>query len=98
MEMKTIEILDPTAQPKNKAATAAPHVRKLDNKVKIGFLWNSKPNGDILLSSIKDRLSQKYQLTETSWHQKSSVATPADASDIDKLADNSDLVIIAIAD
>ncbi len=98
MEIKTIIVLDPTAQPKSKETTVAPRIRKLEDKIKIGFLWNSKPNGDILLLSIKDRLSQKLRLAGTNWHQKDSLGSPADSATINELAANSDLVITAIAD
>lgn len=98
MEIRTTEILDPTAQPKVQKTTIAPSTCKLADKIKVGFLWNNKPNGDILLLNIKELLSQRYQLGVTSWQQKSSVAAPADISKIQKLATDSDLVIVAIAD
>ena len=98
MQSKTIIVLDPTSPPKNKETRAAPRLHKLESGAKIGFLWNAKPNGDILLSTIKEKLSQRYHLAATGWYQKDGPATGALAPVLSELAANSSLVITAIAD
>ncbi len=98
MDTKTVIVLDPTAKSSVKKVSTAPLDRKLDKNLSIGFLWNGKPNGDILLKNIEDRISKKYQLAGTCWYKKASVAVAADAAMIDELAANSNLVITAIAD
>ncbi len=74
-----------------------PRVHDLNGKV-LGFLWNTKPNGDILLMSIKEHLSQRFHLAGTKWYQKEAVAVPAPENIISGLVDNSDLVINAVCD
>ena len=96
MKVKTIEVLDPTVPPKIKKAIKAIPIPKLDNKIRIRFLWNSKPNGDILLSSIMGFLSHKFPLASMSWQQKVQASAPANSATIKDLATNSDLVITAI--
>ena len=64
----------------------------------IGFLWNSKSNGDILLLRIQERLSQKYRFTQMNWHQKPSAGASASRAIIEELMTTSDLVITAIGD
>jgi len=98
MQARTIVILDPTEQPKAQEGAQAPQVKKPTGKFTVGFLWNNKPNGDVLLQNIKELLSEKIQLEKTVWQQKEVVAAPADNEIIEKLAAESNLVISAIAD
>jgi len=98
MESKTVIVLDPTSPPKNEETWPTPRLHKLERGARIGFLWNSKPNGDILLSIIKERLSQRYHLAATSWYQKEGPAAGAPAVVLSELAANSSLIITAIAD
>ena len=95
---RTITVLDPTAKSRGKEISLVPRVHDLNDKV-LGFLWNSKSNGDILLLRIKEHLSQRFHLAGTSWHQKpTTAAVPADDATIEELTRTSDLVINAIAD
>ncbi|MFC2068930.1 hypothetical protein ACFLTP_08005 [Chloroflexota bacterium] len=89
---KTITVLDPTVQPQVTKNSLAPRLHDLNDKV-IGFLWNQKSNGDILLLSIKEQLSQKFHLAGTVWQQKSLAAIPADATIVGELIHSSDVVI-----
>jgi hypothetical protein len=97
MGAKTIEVLDPTAKARTQAVPLAPRVHDLNGKM-IGFLWNEKPNGDILLRRIKDRLSQEFPGNGTAWHEKETASMPAAAPIIEELAETSDFVINAIGD
>jgi len=97
MVTKTIAVLDPTAKPSVKEISIVPRVHDLNDKI-VSFLWNRKPNGDILLLSIKEQISQRFRLAGTSWHQKFSVSSPAEATTIEELTHTSDLVINAICD
>ncbi len=94
---KTIAVLVPTARPRVKEVSIAPPVHDLNDKV-LGFLWNSKPNGDILLRRIEELLSRRFHLAGTRWHQKPSVALAADAAAIEELTSTADVVINAIGD
>lgn len=60
-ELKEITAYWPTgkevAQELNKYA---PRLNSLDGK-RIGFLWNSKPNGDIFLNRVAELLVRRYK-------------------------------------
>ncbi len=94
---RTIFVLDPTANPKHKEVSIVPRVNDLNGKV-IGFLWNRKPNGDILLRRVEEQLSKRFRLAGTNWQEKHNLGDPVDAAPIEELARTSDLVIIASAD
>ena len=97
MGTRTILVLNPTARPKVKETSPASRIRDLNGRV-IGFLWNNKPNGDLLLTSVKELLSGRFHLSGTKWYQKQVLAAPADAKIIEELVLSSDLVISAISD
>ncbi len=97
MITKTITVLDPTARPRIKEISIAPRVHDLNDKV-LGFLWNGKPNGDLLLLRIKEQLSKRFQLAGTNWHEKRGAAISAEAAAIEELTHTSALVINAIGD
>ena len=94
---KTIAVLDPTAKSKVKEIPMAPRVHDLNGKM-VGFLWNSKPNGDFLLLRIKEQLSQRFRLAGTNWHEKAAAERSASDTTIEELARTSDVVIHAVAD
>ncbi|MFC1932425.1 hypothetical protein ACFLXU_02180 [Chloroflexota bacterium] len=96
MVLKTIAVLDPTAKPRVKESPISPRVHDLNGKV-IGFLWNDKPNGDILLLRIKEQICKRFRLAGTSW-QHGLVGPTADPAIIQELMHASDMVINAIAD
>jgi hypothetical protein len=87
-----IAVLDPTAKSKVKEIPTAPRVNDLNGKV-VGFLWNKKANGDLLLLRIKEQLSERFKLAGTNWHQKSSSGVPADRFIIEELVRTADVVI-----
>ena len=94
----TIEILVPTAEPKIKKLSVVRGLQDLNGKI-VGFLWNEKPNGDILLQRIKDHLSQKFNLADTVWRQVEAVHIPAeDATEVKQLGAKADAVVIATGD
>jgi hypothetical protein len=97
-ELHLIEVLDPTVPPATKPDSLSPALPKLDQKLSISFFWNSKPNGDLLLYDIKERLSRIYPQLEMPWFQKGKSSAAADPSMINQVATNADLVIIATAD
>jgi hypothetical protein len=98
METQKIVVLDPTFQNKAKESITAPVIKKSSTPRKIGFLWNTKPNGDILLEIIRDRLSSQYGPISTRWCQKDSPSSGASQDILSDLASGCDLVITASAD
>ena len=97
MPEKLIAVLDPTVKPRAKEVPIIPHFHDWNDKV-IGFLWNSKPNGDLLLRRIQEQFSQRFRLAGTNWYEKPTAAVPAEATIIEELARTSDMVINAIGD
>ncbi|MFC1909143.1 hypothetical protein ACFLXD_04735 [Chloroflexota bacterium] len=99
MVIKTITVLDPTAKSGAKELPIAPRVNELNDK-RIGFLWNGKPNGDILLLRIKELLSARFHFTGSDWQQRIGVTVSADDATaiIEELARTSDLVVNGISD
>ena len=96
MVEKTIAVLDPTGKARVTEISIAPRVHDLNGKV-LGFLWNNKPNGDILLLRIKEQLSQRFSFAGTSW-QHGYITPEVDTALIKELARTSDMVINAIGD
>lgn len=94
---RVITVLDPTAPPGIEAMTMAPRVRGLDGK-RVGFLWNGKPGGDVLLKRIRERLSERFRLAGTVWQEKTMGGRPIDQAILQELLRNSDLVINAVGD
>ncbi|MFC1928689.1 hypothetical protein ACFLXK_03680 [Chloroflexota bacterium] len=92
-----IFVLDPTAKSSFEEASIVPRVNDLNGKV-IGFLWNGKPNGDILLRRVKEQLSKRFCLAGTVWQEVLKPVEPAETAAIEELTRTSDLVIIASAD
>ena len=97
MVTKTISVLDPTVKPDSKEIPMPPRVHELNDKA-IGFLWNQKSNGDVLLLRIKEQLGQRFHFTRANLYPKSSTQAMADADIIEELTHTSDLVINAIGD
>ena len=52
----TIEVFVPTAEAKIKKLAVNPRIHDLTGKV-LGFLWNEKPNGDILLKRLREQIT-----------------------------------------
>lgn len=69
MEERTITLLEPAANTITKAIPLAKRLESLNNKA-IGILWNTKPNGDILLRRIQEVISEKFGLSESIWRKK----------------------------
>ena len=97
MAAKTIAVLDPTAKPRIKEVSMVPRPSDLNGKV-LGFLWNNKPNGDLLLLRIKELLSRRFCFSGTNWRQKPAATVAAEAVTLEELANTSDLVINAVGD
>ena len=97
MATKTIAVLDPTAKSRVEEISMVPRVHNLNGKA-VGFFWNSKSNGDLLLLRVKDQLSQRFHLAGTKWYQKPSAVVSASAETIEDLTFTSDLVISAAGD
>jgi hypothetical protein len=94
----TIEVFNPTAEAKIKKAAVNARVHDLNGKV-LGFLWNEKPNGDVLLHRLQEHLAQKYQLSRVEWGQIGGLHVEVEKEPVLKeLARKADTVVIAVCD
>jgi hypothetical protein len=64
----------------------------------VGFLWNSKPNGDALFSRLEELLREKYEITMTFYQRKPTASLPADDKVIEELATTADAVVVGLGD
>jgi hypothetical protein len=97
MKRKTIVVLSPAGKPRVQNITIASPLKELEGKT-IGFLWNNKPNGDLLLAGIKEVLLERARLSAVKWYQKQTLAASAGVRIIGDLINSCDLVINAIGD
>ena len=64
----------------------------------VGFLWNSKPNGDLLFERLEKLLREKYEISEVVYKRKPTASLPATEAVIDELAQSVQAVIVGLAD
>jgi hypothetical protein len=69
VNQRTVTILDPVARNTMKELQGALRLNDLNGKT-LGILWNSKPNGDILLHRIEEVLMERYKLAGAIWRKK----------------------------
>ena len=93
----TIVVLDPTAKPRELHHAMAPRLPDLRGRA-VGFLWNSKPNGDILFARLEELLRQKFEITNSVHRSKPTASIPAKEQDIDDLAASCDAVVVGLGD
>jgi len=95
--MGEIEVLVPVSRVEYGEITMVERPRDLDRKF-IGFLWNHKPNGDLLLKSVEVALREKFDLSGTVMRDKGMASSGAGAEVLEDLSATCDLVILAIGD
>ena len=97
MDTSTIFIHNPTAPVRDMKHAKARRLDGLGGR-KIGFLWNSKPNGDTLFNRIEELLRQKYEISSTMHARKPHASIPAEVQVYDELAASVDGVILGLGD
>jgi hypothetical protein len=95
--MGKIEVFVPTAEVRFQEIKMAKRWRNPNGKV-IGFLWNRKPNGDLLLKYLEKSLKETYQLHGTLMGGKTLSSSEASPEILEELSAKCDLVILAIGD
>ena len=90
-------VLDPTAPPRELRHTMAPRLPDLRGRA-VGFLWNSKPNGDILFARLEELLRQKYEITGATHRRKPTASAGAVAQVLDDLSTSVDAAIVGLGD
>lgn len=92
-----IFVLDPTATPRELRREMAPRLPDLRGR-SIGFLWNTKPNGEVLFSQLEELLRHKYEITLALQRGKAMAPIPAPREVLDELAASTEAVIVGIGD
>lgn len=95
--MKKIEVLVPTAEARFGEVPMAKKPDSLEGKV-IGFMWNAKPNGDILLKNLEQILKDRLKPSATIMVKKPRASSGAPAELIEELSAKCDFIILAIGD
>ena len=81
------------------AGEAVVNERAIDKKgIRLGVLDNSKGNADYLLKFIVDSVKSAVAVSSVVSLRKASVSLPAPADILDKLAQEADVVVSAMAD
>ena len=92
-----ILVLDPTAAPRQLRHAMSP--RRPDIRgLALGFLWNSKPNGNILFRRLEELLREKYEITGAVYRRKPTSSAPASQEVLDELARAVDVAIVGLGD
>jgi hypothetical protein len=89
-----IEILDPTIRASG-AVMPAPRLSSLRDK-RVGFLHNSKEKADIFLTTLAERLAERFTVAEVIHRRKPSYSRVAPPTIIDELTKTCDCVITAM--
>ncbi len=93
----TIVVLNPTAparELRHSMAARQPDIRGSA----VGFLWNSKPNGDVLFARLEELLRQKYEITSFLHRRKPTSSVPATQEVLDELAASVQAVVVGLGD
>ncbi|MCI0830285.1 MAG: hypothetical protein J4N67_09125 [Chloroflexi bacterium] len=90
-------VLDPTAAPREMVQAMAPALDGLGGQ-SLGFLWNSKPNGNLLFERLEKLLREKYEIADVIHRRKPTASLPAEDSVLDELAGSVQAVIVGLAD
>ena len=94
---RTITVFDPTVKGKIKIINVSAPTHDLNGKV-VGFIWNHKPNGDILLNRIKEELSRRFNLKGTIWKHWEGEGTDSEISLLEEMGTTADVIVVAIGD
>ena len=93
--MRAMEILDPVGPTTATTRTLAPRPASLQGAV-IGVLDNSKPNADVLLGRVAERLAERTPGASIRRWQKPGASHPA--AMIDEIAAGADVLLTGSAD
>ncbi len=96
-ERAKLIVLDPTAAPRMMRQAMAPALDGLGGQ-SVGFLWNNKPNGDLLFDRLEKLLREKYEITDVIHRRKPTASLPATDAVIDDLVESAQAVIVGLAD
>ena len=92
-----ITVLNPTAPPRQLRTDMA--VRPVDLRGKaVGFLWNSKPNGDVLFQRLEQLLREKYEIPAALYRRKPTASIPAESRVIEEMVAAVEVAVVGLGD
>ena len=94
---RKLVVLDPTAPPREIWEAMAPRLPDLRGRA-VGFLWNRKPNGDILFGRLEELLREKYEISSATYRSKPTASVGATEKVLEELAASTEAVIVGLAD
>ncbi len=92
-----ITVLNPTAPPRELHTDMAERPADLRGKA-VGFLWNSKPNGDVLFQRLEQLLREKYEIPAALYRRKPTASIPAEPGVIEEIASTVDVAVVGLGD
>lgn len=93
--MAGVVILDPVGHVLPQSHSLAERPTSLVG-LRIGFLHNGKPGGEVVLEALKERMQSELRPAAVVWRRKTHPSAPA--SFLDELARECDVVIAAVGD
>ena len=93
----TVVLLNPTAPPRDIEHPMAERLPDMGGKT-IGFLWNNKPNGDVLFGRLEALLREKYEIKDAIYGQKPTASVPVSKEVLDKMVDSVDAAVVGLGD
>ena len=96
-EKAKLIVLDPTAAPREMVQAMAPALEGLGGQ-SLGFLWNSKPNGDILFNRLEQLLREKYEIADAVYRRKPTASVGATQKVLEELAASTQAVVIGLGE
>ena len=96
-ETTKLIVLDPSAAPREMTQPMAPVLDGMGGQ-SVGFLWNSKPNGDLVFERLEKLLKEKYEISNVVYKRNLTASIPANDGIIDELAGTVHAVIVGLAD
>jgi len=92
-----ITLAVPEAPPRDTVHAAARHART-GTGIRLGVLDNSKPNAELLLKGLLERVGASARFESVLFLSKPNAAIRAPKETLDQLAEGADLVISAMGD
>jgi hypothetical protein len=90
-----VKVLDPSGSVERQVRALAARPHALQGR-RLGILDNSKPNADVLLGRVAERLAARTGTSPARWWRKPGSSRPATI--IDDVVAGSDVVLTASAD
>ena len=93
----SITVYNPSSKPAPEALKTAARKTSLNGKV-LGIIDNSKPNSDIILKRLAEKLNDRFNVKEIVWSKKPTASLPITNDEIQKLARKCDFVLAGVGD